>query len=101
QSPHQRGRNLAQYLFLDKHSEIEIGAGLGVPVLQWPRIQLKVGIERGSESFEERLSRLKIGGVEHLKVRHDNFPVLRARLLEAAWLQGGFYVFACCTVQPV
>ena len=90
QSPHQRARDFAQNFLLDKHFEIKIGTDLRTPVLQCSRIQLKVGVEGGSESFEKRLSRLQIGGVEHLEVSHDNFPALLARLLKAARQQRGF-----------
>src|SRR5439155_9835869 len=81
QSSHQGGRDFAQNLLLDEDFEIEIGTGLGVPVLQCPRIQLKVAVERGRESSEQRFSRLEVGGVEHLEVSHNHFPALLACLL--------------------
>src|SRR2546426_10205682 len=53
-------------------------------------MELEVGLERGSEGFEERLSRLKIGAVKHLEVSHDYFSAFLACLLKAAGQQGGF-----------
>ena len=53
-------------------------------------MQLEVGIDGGSEGFEERLSRLKIGAVKHLEVSHYNFSAYLACLLKAACQQGGF-----------
>ena len=59
-------------------------------MFQEPRILLEVSVNRRGKRFEESLSGLKIGCVQHLKVGYDNLLALVARLIESTCQQGGF-----------